>query len=155
MPGKQKDRRAESGPDAAAGLRLQEARVARLATVNLSGRPTIIPICYVYDGRAIYTAIDRKPKNVPPRRLARIRNILKNPDVALVVDRYQEDWSRLWHVLVHGHASLIDEEGREEHDRAIRLLRRKYRQYRSGLLPDDALVIRIRIVETRSWGDLD
>jgi hypothetical protein len=70
------------------------------------------------------------------------------------VDSYFEDWSRLWHVLVHGRASLIDDGEGEEHERAIRLLRRKYRQYRNGYLSDDALIIRISISEIRSWGRL-
>ncbi len=139
--------------DDAAKTRLQSARIARMATVDVAGRPAIIPICFVYDGTSIYTAIDLKPKKISPLKLARIRNIEKNPEVVLIVDQYLEDWSRLWYVLVRGRAVLLQNDGTER-AQAIHLLRQKYRQYRKGLLPDTALVIRISPYRIKGWGDL-
>lgn len=131
---------------------LARARIARLATVDRSGKPTIVPVCFAFDGKVIYTPIDRKPKSKPPLELARVRNILRNPEIALIVDRYYEDWKRLWHILVHGCASLLEVQQDEERRLAIRLLRGKYRQYTVTLLPDEAAVIRITDLKIKVWG---
>ena len=103
-------------------------RVARLTTVDAAGRPAIVPICYASDGQTIYSALDAKPKRVPPTALQRVRNILVNPAVALVVDEYAEEWADLSHLIVHGAASLVAP-GTNEHAVAIALLRAKYPQY--------------------------
>jgi len=70
---------------------LRSARVARLATADASGQPHVIPICYAFDGRDLYSPIDEKPKRTSPLRLKRIRNIGSNPKVAVVVDPSQLD----------------------------------------------------------------
>lgn len=108
---------------------LREARVARLATADARGHPHVIPVCFVFDGRSIYTAVDEKPKRASPKHLRRIRNIEANPEVALVVDHYEEDWARLRYVLVSGTAQVI--EGGDDHARAVALLHDKYPQYRA------------------------
>ncbi|PYN10476.1 MAG: TIGR03668 family PPOX class F420-dependent oxidoreductase, partial [Candidatus Rokuibacteriota bacterium] len=74
-------------PPAAAEL-LRESRVARLGTADRAGQPLVVPVCYVFDGHACFSAIDAKPKRVAPRALRRVRNIADNPQVSLVVDRY-------------------------------------------------------------------
>jgi len=86
---------------------LHQSRVARLGTADRTGRPLVVPVCYAFDGRACVTAIDAKPKRVPGRRLRRVRNIEENPRAALVVDRYDEDWSGLRWVLVEGGAAVL------------------------------------------------
>src|SRR5262245_64421646 len=83
-------------------------RVARLATADAAGRPTVIPVCYVFDGTSFYSPIDQKPKRVDPMQLQRTRNIRVNPSVALVIDDYYEDWSELVYVLVHVVAKIIE-----------------------------------------------
>ena len=108
---------------------LRRARVARLATADRSGRPHVVPVCFAFEGQALYSAIDEKPKRVSPRALRRIRNIEANPQAALVVDEYREDWRRLRYVLVRGAADVLSPGGRE-HAAAVAALRRKYRQYR-------------------------
>ena len=85
--------------------KLELARIARLATVNREQRPHVIPICFVWDGSVFYSAIDRKPKRVAPTRLVRLKNIEEIPHVALLVDQYDENWTRLWYVLVRGEAN--------------------------------------------------
>src|SRR5215813_10522854 len=87
--------------------RLETMRIARLATVDPEKGPHLIPICFVWDGSVFYSAIDHKPKRVTPTRLARMKNIKQTPHVALLVDQYDEDWTRLWYVLVRGDADLV------------------------------------------------
>lgn len=127
---------------------LRDARVARLATADAHGAPHVIPVCFAFDGRAIYSAIDEKPKRTSPRGLRRVRNIVANPRVALVVDHYEEDWRRLRYVLVRGTATIIDRGA--EHRRAISRLRDKYRQYRS--MPLEARpVLKISPLAISAW----
>ena len=113
--------------------KLEQARIARLATLDTHRRPHIVPVCFVYDGSVFYTAVDRKPKSVAPEKLARLRNIARAPQVALLIDEYCEDWAHLWFILVRGRASLIGTSAHEERVRAIRLLKEKYQQYAGGI----------------------
>jgi PPOX class probable F420-dependent enzyme len=130
--------------------RLETARVARLATLDPDRNPHAVPICFVFDGSVFYSAIDRKPKRVAPSRLARVKNIAETPQVALLVDHYDEDWTRLWYVLVRGEAELVSNPA--EHQRAIKLLRAKYPQYNADMLADDAPVLRITPLRVTAWG---
>ena len=131
---------------------LVRQRVARLATADRAGKPHAIPVCFAYDGRLVHIALDEKPKDVPATRLKRVRNILENPNVALVADRYSEDWDLLAFVMVRGRAELVQPKT-EEHDAAVRLLRGKYHQYEKMKL--EAPVISIRPGRVTSWGALD
>ena len=136
-------------PPAAAAL-LRESRVARLGTADRDGQPLAVPVCYVFDGRACFSAIDAKPKRVGPRALRRVRNIADNPRVSLVVDRYDEDWSQLCWVIVNGRADILSDG--PERAMAVDLLREKYPQYRAmGLDRDRAIVIRISPERTTYW----
>ena len=132
--------------------KLETARVARLATLDAERRPHAVPICFACDGPVFYSAIDGKPKGVPPSRLARLKNIKKTPQVALLVDQYDEDWARLWYVLVRGEAELVSTS--TERKRAIRRLRAKYPQYDADMLADDAPVLRITPVRITAWGKI-
>jgi len=109
----------------------------------------VVPICFAFDGRAIYTAIDEKPKRVSPARLRRVRNIEANPHVALVVDAYDEDWRRLWYVLVLGTAAVLGP-GAAGHTAAVARLRRKYPQYRAMRL-ETRPVLRITPRRIVAW----
>ena len=141
-------------PLISAGIRakLETARVARLATLDAERRPHAVPICFACDGSVFYSAIDRKPKRVAPNRLARLKNVEKTPQVALLVDHYDEDWARLWYVLVRGEAELVSSP--IERTRAIQLLRVKYPQYGPDMLQDDAPVLRITPRRVTAWGDI-
>ena len=134
--------------------RLKQARVARLATADAEGRPHLVPICFAYDGRYFYTSLDRKRKKTSPGNLARVQNILANPNVSLLVDEYGEDWGKLWYILVRGQAAFLDDEA--ERKEARKLLQEKYPQYaRPGLLPEEALLIRITPTKMISWNNAD
>ncbi len=134
--------------------KLKKARVARFATLDDKDRPHIVPICFVYDGKSFYTAIDRKPKRVTPERLARLQNIRTVPRVALLIDEYGEDWTQLWFILIRGKAKLMPKSAHAEHARAIRKLRAKYPQYAQGMLADDAPIIRITPERATFWGKI-
>lgn len=100
-----------------------EARVARLATLGTDGRPHVVPICFALDGDTLYTAVDAKPKST--RALRRLANIESDPRVEIVIDHYDEDWSKLWWVRLSGRARVIDHDAR-----GLELLQAKYPQYR-------------------------
>jgi len=133
---------------------LKGARVARLATLDAKGRPHIVPVCFAYDGKLFYTAVDQKPKRVPRERLTRLQNIRAVPRVALLIDEYDDDWTQLWYILIRGKAKLIPKSAQKERARAIRKLKAKYPQYARGMLPDDAPVIRITPHRTTYWGKI-
>lgn len=132
---------------------LVRRRVARLATADAAGRPHAVPVCFAYSSGAVYIALDEKPKDVPVTRLKRVRNILENPNVTLVADRYAEDWDLLAFVMVRGRAGLLDP-GSEEHGAAVRLLRGKYHQYEEMRIEENP-IIAIRPEHAASWGALD
>ena len=127
-------------------------RVAHLATVDATGKPHIVPVCFACVDGAIYTAVDEKPKRVDakrdPRALRRVRNILARPDVCLLVDRYEEDWTKLAWLQVRGVAALVtDGAGRR---RAIAALRDRYPQYQ-GMELESAPLIRVTPIQVVTW----
>jgi PPOX class probable F420-dependent enzyme len=127
---------------------VQDARVGHFATVDEHGRPHIVPVCFAYQNGFIYSVLDRKPKRVPVRQLRRVRNLLANPNVQLLIDRYDEDWSRLRYVQLRGRAELVY--AGPEHAQVLTLLLAKYEQYAAMRL-EDAPVIKITVDEAISW----
>lgn len=137
---------------------LERQRVARLATVDASGAPHVVPICFTLVGDTAYIAIDEKPKTADLLRLRRLRNIAENPRVAIVADVYtDDDWSRLGFVMLRATARVIGPERQadaDEHARAVAALRAKYPQYRAMAL-DERPVIAADIAAITTWGDLE
>jgi PPOX class probable F420-dependent enzyme len=129
---------------------LDRARHGHLATVDETGAPHLVPVCYGVDRESLYITVDEKPKrtDIP---LKRLRNIMANPRVAVTVDRWDEDWTRLAWVMLRGQADILRDG--DEHDRAQRLLRDRYVQYRSMAI-ESLPVIALRITRVLSWGDL-
>jgi PPOX class probable F420-dependent enzyme len=124
---------------------VQNARVARLATLDPDGRAHLVPIVFVLDGETLYTAVDDKPKAA--RTLRRIENARARPDVTVLVDHYEDDWRQLWWVRLRGRARVLDEGG--EAERALRLLTEKYAQYRRE--PPERPVLAVDLTEWRGW----
>ena len=104
---------------------LSTARVARLATADAAGQPLVVPVCFaLVDGR-LYSAVDAKPKRT--RELRRLRNVADNPRVSLVVDVWDEDWTKLAWVIVEGTAGILTTD--LERAPALAALVAKYPQY--------------------------
>ena len=107
--------------------RIDGAMVARLATVGRDGRPHIVPITFALDDDTIYFAVDFKPKTTAD--LQRLRNIEANPSVSVLVDHYEDDWTKLWWVRVDGGARIVIDGAVFE--KGIALLTQRYAPYRS------------------------
>jgi PPOX class probable F420-dependent enzyme len=129
---------------------VNKCRVARLATVDERHSPHLVPVCYCLLGANLYITVDQKPKrtDIPLRRL---RNIQENPQVAVTVDHWDEDWSQLAWVMLRGEADILT--GGPEHSDAQFRLRQRYVQYQSMTL-SDLPVIAVRIRRVLSWGRL-
>ncbi len=129
--------------------RVAAQRVARLATVDPDGRPHLVPITFALVGDTLYTAVDAKPKR--SRTLRRIENARERPDVAVLVDHYEDDWTRLWWARLRGRARVLD--GGEEAERALAALTAEYEQYQEAApgLP----VLAVDVDEWRGWSAAD
>ena len=132
---------------------ISRKRVAHLATCDREGIPTVLPVCHVFVDGIIYTPIDKKSKKVAPSKLKRVKNIIGNPNVSLVMDEYHDDWERLSYIIIIGKARLLDHG--EEHSGALEMLCNKYEQYRDMKLNTLGLpVIKIIPEKVISWGDI-
>jgi PPOX class probable F420-dependent enzyme len=130
---------------------LAHRRIAHLATADSRAMPHVVPVCFAMSESTLYITLDEKPKRHPATTLKRVTNIVENPAVAVVVDRYDEDWALLGWVMLHGHADILIDG--TEHDAAQALLRSRYPQLNAmhiAQLP----VIAVRIERTTSWGNL-
>ena len=125
--------------------------VAHLATADSRAIPHVVPVCFVISEDALYVTIDEKPKRNLGRSLKRLRNIVENANVAVVVDRYDEDWALLGWVMMRGRADILAS-GRE-HDSAQSMLRSRYPQLEATQIAH-CPVIAVRIERATSWGNL-
>jgi PPOX class probable F420-dependent enzyme len=116
--------------------------LARLATIRPDGSPRVVPICFALHGDTLYTAVDEKPKRT--RRLARLADIERDPRVEVLIDHYDEDWSRLWWVRLRGSARVV-----ESDERALELLTAKYPEYLES--PPQGPFIVVDIDEQIGW----
>jgi PPOX class probable F420-dependent enzyme len=105
--------------------RFLRARVARLATVDEDAKPHLVPVCFALVGDRIVSVVDAKPKST--RELRRLANIRVHPSVTLLVDEYDDDWTRLWWVRADGVARVV--EGGADREDAVDALTAKYPQY--------------------------
>ena len=135
--------------------RFSHEPVARLATVDAAGSPHLVPITFVVvtrpdGGDVLYSAVDAKPKR--SLALRRLANVAANPRVAVLADRYDDDWTALWWVRADGTARVLaggthgDEPGTAdgESQAALELLAARYPQYRSQRPPGPVLAVEIR-----------
>jgi PPOX class probable F420-dependent enzyme len=128
---------------------LESHRVARLATADAQGRPHAVPIVYAVLNEVVYFIVDEKPKKTR-RGLKRLRNIAANPRAAVIIDDYDEDWSRLAYLLIQGAAAEVADT--ELYAAALAALRRRYPQYeRMTLTPLDNPIIAITPAKVHFW----
>lgn len=128
--------------------RVGAARVARLATLTAGAKevtPHLVPITFALRGDVLYTAVDWKPKAGP--QLRRLDNIAANPRVAVMVDRYADDWGALWWIRMDGTARVL-EPGFESTE-AIDALCEKYEQYAERR--PDGPVTAITVIGWTGW----
>ena len=110
--------------------RFAAARVARLATADLEGRPHLVPIVFALAGETLYSVVDAKPKRTT--ELRRLRNVRSNPSVSLLVDHYDDaDWNALWWVRADGAARVLDL-AEDEARTAVQLLAERHPQQRAA-----------------------
>lgn len=132
--------------DDEAARRFARARVARLATVDGEGHPHLVPIVFVVIDGVVWSAVDRKPKS--GRALKRLTNIEANPRVSVLVDHYDDDWTRLWWVRADGEARVVEVGGAGTAE-ALDALAVKYPQYASER-PAGPLV-RVAVTRWSGW----
>jgi PPOX class probable F420-dependent enzyme len=114
---------------------IDKARVARLATVDTECKPHLIPVVFVFDNDCYFIPIDAKTKRSKPEKLKRAKNIQQNSNVALLIDEYNENWRKLYFIMIQGKASIIGGKKLEQQnellllEKAHKLLSDKYLQY--------------------------
>lgn len=130
---------------------LERHRVGHLATADAKGRPHLVPVVFAVTGGAVVVVIDEKPKRARGSAVKRVRNILANPQVAFLVDDYDEDWRRLAYALVRGRAEIVARSG-VRYKQAVARLRARYPQYRTmPLTPVRNPLIRIVPEHVHEW----
>ena len=130
---------------------LDASRVAHLATADARGVPHVVPVCFAIADSTLYITIDEKPKRRTGVPLKRLRNIAENPAVAVVADRYDEDWGRLGWIMLRGRAEILAD-GTEHADAQARL-RARYGQL-NAMDIEPLPVIAVRLEHVSSWGNL-
>jgi PPOX class probable F420-dependent enzyme len=128
---------------------VEAARVARLATADRTSRPHVIPICFVLSGDDLFSVVDAKPKR-RPTSMKRLRNLIENPQASVLVDRWDEDWSRLAWVMLQGRAEVVADAA--SYSAALGALRAKYVQYAKATFRIDANpMIRLAVEHVVTW----
>ena len=126
---------------------IDKARVARLATVDIEFKPHLIPVVFVFDNGRYFIPIDEKTKRSRPEKLKRAKNIQQNPNVALLVDEYNEDWTKLFFIMIQGKACIIGGKELEQQndllllEKAQKLLSDKYLQYQKTGIGEYVIMI--------------
>ena len=121
--------------------RFASSSVARLATVRPDGAPHAVPVVFALVDEAVYTAVDAKPKR--SRRLQRLDNVRHDPRCSLLVDHYEDDWSRLWWVRVDGRASIV--EAPAAGHPGIEALVHRHEQYREHTPTGPLIVVTVEL----------
>lgn len=122
--------------------RFAAARVVRLATADAGGRPHLVPMVFAMSGDEVFSAVDAKPKRTTS--LKRLANVRANPHVALLADRYDDDWSELWWARADGRARVLDHD-----ERALALLAERYEQYRES--PPAGPILAVTVERWSGW----
>lgn len=132
---------------------IERARLARLATIDSEFKPHVVPVVFVFDGNHFFIPIDEKRKTAKPEKLKRIKNIQDNPNVALLIDEYSEDWTRLAFVMIQGKASTASKtDGNLQVQEAYKKLMTKYLQYQKVGVGEMCIIIALE--KLVSWSNV-
>jgi PPOX class probable F420-dependent enzyme len=123
---------------------LAAQRVARLAFVDDGDRPRVLPVTFAVAGDAIWSAIDEKPKRTAEP--ARLRYLERRPEAALLVDTYDDDWTKLAWVQLLGRMDALPVDSSPE---AMAALAAKYEQYARRTPPGPLL--RLTVERALHW----
>ncbi len=129
---------------------IKEAKVARLATVDQKLHPYVVPAVFVFHENSFFIPLDEKKKTVNSKNLKRVKNIEKNPNVTLLIDKYQNDWKKLFFLMIHGKAKVIDGNSKLI-DKIHKLLISKYPQYKKIGIGNSC--IKIEPTKVRFWSN--
>jgi PPOX class probable F420-dependent enzyme len=124
----------------------EAGRVARLATVGVERSPHLVPVVYVIDGNRLYSGSDEGP-TLPQRYV----NVESSPEVAVLIDNYEEDWSAVWWVRLFGRARILRDG--DEWKTALRLLADKYPQYQGNPSRGPVLVVDVQTCSGWTYSD--
>ena len=122
--------------------RAARARVARVGTTDERGRIHLVPIVFAIEGDHLYSLTD-----AGPRLARRLHNLRHDPRVAILIDDYDEDWSKVWWVRLRGTGRVL--ESGPEWELARRHLREKYPQYATA--PADESAGPVMAVDVEHW----
>jgi PPOX class probable F420-dependent enzyme len=137
-------------PEAIVARLLETWPVAILATLAPDGRPHQVPIVFVHHAKRFWSPVDGKPK--AGSELARLRHVARDARVGLLLERYDEDWRRLWWIRVDGEAAVVGAREEPAFDGVASRLRRKYPQYAATpLFSGEPTLIRVDPSQLRSW----
>jgi PPOX class probable F420-dependent enzyme len=124
--------------------------IAILATLAPDGRPHQVPIAFVHHGARLWSPVDGKPKQTTA--LARLRHVVADERVGLLLERHDEDWRRLWWIRVDGNARVVRASEEAGIDAIAAALRSKYPQYGSTpLFSGDPTLLCVDPLRLRGW----
>ncbi len=125
------------------------APVGRLAQIDGHGFPQALPFVFARVGNALWSPVDGKPKK--HARLSRLDWIAAHPDVCVLIDHYDADWSQLWWLKLYCRAEVF-RHAHSEWEQATRVLAQKYGQYeQTPMFSGDPTMIRFEWREWKSW----
>ena len=124
---------------------LSGARVGRLGLLDEADQPRVLPVAFTLLDGALWSAIDQKPKRSAGEP-ARVRRLRRRPESALLVDRYDDDWTRLAWVEARGRMSVLDAGSAPQ---VLVALAAKYPQYRDH--PPPGPLLRLGVEGVACW----
>jgi PPOX class probable F420-dependent enzyme len=104
-----------------------------------------VAVTFALDADTVVSAVDHKPKRT--QELQRLRNLEERPTASLLVDHYEDDWSKLWWVRLDLDVEIV-RDGPRRTDLLGPLIR-KYADYRVTSPQGPVLMMAVR--STTSW----
>jgi coenzyme F420-0:L-glutamate ligase / coenzyme F420-1:gamma-L-glutamate ligase len=131
---------------------IKNTRIGYLATSSSDMQPYVTPVVFVLQNENVYVPLDQKPKTVNILELKRVKNIRENPKVCFLVHYYDEDWTKLWFVMMAGYATLVNAKSEPLKAKFNTIHKKfliKYSQYNKISVGN--FYIRIRVDKTAYW----